>query len=155
MNRFSLLGLYALWLLSTVLLLVGISIPMLTMTQLLIIDNQFSVISGIVTLWQQQHYGLFVIVGLFSLVVPILKLGLLFLLIKPSHGSQTIQTRLLKLMHDFGRWAMLDVMVVAMLIVSVKLGPLASITVHAGLYIFASAILLTMWLTHFVVKQHA
>jgi paraquat-inducible protein A len=155
MKRFSLLGLYALWLLCSVLLLVGISIPMLTMTQLLFIDNQFSVISGIRTLWQQQHYGLFVIVGLFSLVVPIIKLGLLFMLIRPSSGRRTIKQRLLKLMHDFGRWAMLDVMVVAMLIVSVKLGPLASITVHSGLYIFASAILLTMCLTHLVVKQHA
>lgn len=127
---------------------------MLTMTQLLFIENQFSVISGIATLWQQQHYGLFVIVGLFSLVVPMFKLLLLLVMIRPSTGARSAKKRLLKLMHDFGRWAMLDVMVVAMLIVSVKLGPLASITVHTGLYIFATAILLSMWLTHLVVKQH-
>ena len=51
-------------------------------------------------------------------------------------------------MHDYGRWAMLDVMVVAILIVTVKLGAIASIQVHAGLYVFGIAVLLIMFITH-------
>jgi paraquat-inducible protein A len=54
-------------------------------------------------------------------------------------------------MHDYGRWAMLDVMVVAMLIMTVKLGAVASIQIHTGLYIFAAAVLLIMLLTQQVV----
>jgi paraquat-inducible protein A len=55
-------------------------------------------------------------------------------------------------MHEYGRWAMLDVMVVAVLIVTVKLGALASIEIHPGLYIFGIAVLLIMFITQQVVS---
>lgn len=55
-------------------------------------------------------------------------------------------------MHDYGRWAMLDVLVVAMLIVTVKLGMIASIEIHWGFYVFTSAVLLIMPLTRHVTK---
>ena len=57
-------------------------------------------------------------------------------------------------MHDYGRWAMLDVMVVAILIVTVKLGAIASIQIHAGLYIFGTAVLLIMLITQQVVSMN-
>jgi len=47
---------------------------------------------------------------------------------------------------------MLDVMVVAVLIVTVKLGALASIEIHPGLYIFGLAVLLIMYITQQVVS---
>ena len=55
-------------------------------------------------------------------------------------------------MHDYGRWAMLDVMVVAMLIVTVKLGAIASIQIHPGLYVFGAAVLLIMLITQLTVS---
>jgi len=59
------------------------------------------------------------------------------------------------LMHEYGRWAMLDVMVVAVLIVTVKLGAVASIEVHYGLYVFGTAVLLLMLITKWVVHLTA
>ena len=68
-------------------------------------------------------------------------------------GSVTSQVkRYLHLMHEYGRWAMLDVMVVAILIVTVKLGALASVEVHVGFYVFAAAVLLIMFITHRVIR---
>ena len=55
-------------------------------------------------------------------------------------------------MHEYGRWSMLDVLVVAVLIVAVKLGPIASIEVHYGLYVFGIAVLLIMYITNRVVS---
>ena len=55
-------------------------------------------------------------------------------------------------MHDYGRWAMLDVMVVAILIVTVKLGTIASLQIHFGLYIFGAAVLLIMMITGRVIR---
>ena len=43
---------------------------------------------------------------------------------------------------------MLDVFVVAILVVTVKLGAIASITVHFGIYLFTLAVLASMLLTH-------
>jgi paraquat-inducible protein A len=55
-------------------------------------------------------------------------------------------------MHRYGRWAMLDVMVVAVLIMTVKLGAIASIQVHYGLYVFGAAVLIIMLITGYVVR---
>jgi paraquat-inducible protein A len=138
---------------SLILLILGISLPMLTITQLLVIENQFSVVSGILALWDAHKYGLFVLISLFSLGMPFFKLLLIFRLLSTTTRSEKANLRILHVMHDYGRWAMLDVMVVAMLIVSVKMGALASIDIHAGLYVFATAILLIMFLTQMTVKR--
>lgn len=45
---------------------------------------------------------------------------------------------------ELGKWSMLDVYMVAVLIVAVKLGPLAQVTVEPDLYVFGGAVLLSM-----------
>jgi paraquat-inducible protein A len=143
-----------LWLLilASILFAFGIFLPMMTLSKFFIIKNSFSVISGILELLQKGQILLFLIVSGFSIVLPILKIAVLFkLLSNMSRKSEKIKFYL-KLMHDYGRWAMLDVMVVAILIVTVKLGAVASIQVHSGLYVFGSAVLLIMLITHRVVK---
>jgi paraquat-inducible protein A len=135
-------------LLSTCLLLAGLYLPMLTLTKFLFIANSFSVISGILELLQRGHWFLFVLVGLFSVILPIVKILLLFLLLQLREVNSSRYIKTLKLMHDYGRWGMLDVMVVAVMIVAVKLDVIAEIELHAGLYLFAAAVLLIMYITH-------
>lgn len=146
---------YLRWLLllTTALLLVGFFVPMLTLTKLVFFDHSFSIISGIAQLWRDQQYFLFVVIGCFSVVLPLAKIIVLFSLLSPNTHHPEYRKKLLHLMHDYGRWAMLDVMVVAMLIMSVKLGAIASIHVHSGLYIFAAAVILIMLITQQVVKH--
>jgi len=55
-------------------------------------------------------------------------------------------------MHLYGKWSMLDVFVVAVLVVSVKLGAIASVEMRYGLYAFAAAVILTMYVTARVVS---
>jgi paraquat-inducible protein A len=56
--------------------------------------------------------------------------------------------RYIQLMHDYGRWAMLDVMVVAILIVASKLSVIAYVEVHIGLYLFGVSVIMIMLLTN-------
>ncbi|PCJ31258.1 MAG: paraquat-inducible membrane protein A [Gammaproteobacteria bacterium] len=144
--------LQGLLLISTALLIVGIFSPMMTITQFFLFDHSFSVISGIGQLFAEGKLFLFVLIALFSIVLPIAKIALLFNLLSTKNDIGSRRKKLLQLMHDYGRWAMLDVMVVAILIVTVKLGAIASIQIHSGLYIFGSAVLLIMVLTHYAVK---
>ena len=58
------------------------------------------------------------------------------------------QTRLLHQVSVLGKWSMLDVFVVAILVVTIKLGILLNIETHAGIFIFAFAVLGSMLLTH-------
>ncbi len=141
-------------LLTSGLFIAGIFTPMLTLTKLVFFDSSFSIISGIQQLWFDQQYLIFILVGLFSVVLPIAKIALLFNLLSPNPKNVNVRKKLLNLMHEYGRWAMLDVMVVAVLIMTVKLGAVASIQIHSGLYIFAGAVLLIMLLTQQVVKYY-
>jgi paraquat-inducible protein A len=138
--------------LAAILLVSGILTPMFTVSQFIVISTSFSVFSGVLELFRNGQYLLFLVVSGFSLVLPLLKLFVLYRLITPDPQHNRKLTPLLKLMHEYGRWAMLDLMVVAILIVVVKLGTIASIQIHYGLYIFTASILLIMFITRAVVK---
>jgi paraquat-inducible protein A len=134
------------------LLIAGLILPMMTITKLIMFSNSFSVFSAILALLENGHVLLFIIVAGFSIVIPILKIGVLFKLILTRSKHSTSVNRLLHLMHEYGRWAMLDVLVVAILIVAVKLGAIATIEVHSGLFVFGLSVLLIMFITRRVVS---
>ena len=139
--------LLALLVITTVCLAVGLTTPVLTLEKFFIFDNTVSIYSGLVQLLEERRIFLFVIILLFSVVLPIIKLCILFrLLASPAHSSETLH-RYLHLMHQYGKWSMLDVFVVALLVVVVKLGAVASVETHFGLYAFGIAVLLTMAIT--------
>ena len=142
------------WLLvlSSILLGIGLVTPMLTISQFVFIRNSFSVVSGVYELLRNGQFLLFLVIAAFSIGLPILKLLVLFRLVSPSTDNGPATQRYLRLMHEYGRWAMLDVLVVAILVVTVKLGAIASIEVHYGLYTFGAAVLLIMFVTNRVVK---
>ena len=135
------------------LLIAGFMTPMMTITKLVFFSDSFSLLRGIYELFQSGHYFLFILVGGFSVVLPILKILLLFRVITYGAIESEKVNKLVHLMHEYGRWAMLDVMVVAILLVTVKLGAIASIEIHAGLYFFGLAVLLIMFITNMVVND--
>ena len=141
------------WLLvlTTLLLGFGYFMPMLTLTKFLFIDSSFSIVSGLSELYSRGQWFVLLVVGAFSVLLPLIKIGLLFLLLHHREVRSPRFGRLLRLMHDYGRWAMLDVMVVAVMIVTVKLGVVAEIEIPPGLYLFGGAVLLIMYITHRVV----
>ncbi len=145
----------ALLLLAAVCLLVGIFSPIVTLHKLLVFENTFSVISGVMALLSQQKWLLFLVISLFSIVLPLLKLAILFLLVNGRNLEPVRLRSYLHWMHEYGRWSMLDVFVVAVLVVSVKLGAIASVETRYGLYVFTAAILLTMIVTAWVVRLSA
>lgn len=137
---------------TTALFIAGIFLPMVTISQFIVIESSFSVVSGVLELLRNGHILLFIIVALFSIIIPLLKIAVLFRLLAARMLTSPATRRYLRLMHDYGRWAMLDVMVVAVLVVTVKLGAIASIEVHYGLYLFGLAVLLIMLITHRIVR---
>jgi paraquat-inducible protein A len=132
--------------------LVGSLAPLMTLRQLWIFDHTVSLVSGLGALWAEGHYLVFVLIGLFSVAVPALKLGLLAALWNLTPTRQRPLGPVLRLAHGAGRWAMLDVLVVAVLVVAVKLGGLARVEIRYGFYAFAASVLLTMGVTAFSVR---
>ncbi len=134
-----------------ILLIAGMVLPMLTLTKFVFLKNSVSLVSGLHALWLEGKWLIAGVILLFSVVVPVAKLVVLFrLVLRPDSTLES--ERWLGWMHDLGRWGMLDVFVAAVLIVSVKLGSVASVQIHIGLYLFGTAVLLMMGLTHWVVR---
>ena len=137
--------------LASLLLGVGLVSPIVTLEKFVIVENTFSVISGILQLLQENQWFLFFVITGFSVVLPILKLHVLYRLVSNNTAGNERQRRYLHWMHLYGKWSMLDVFVVAVLVVAVKLGAIANVEMRFGLYAFAASILLTMFITARVV----
>lgn len=149
--RLVLLGLLCL---TTVLFAAGVVSPLFTVEKFVFIENTFTLVSALGELWRQQRYGLLLLVGGFSLVLPLLKLLVLYRALRPPSGVTRVN-RYLRWIHEYGRWSMLDVFVVALMVVSLKLGVFFEVRVHYGLYLFTAAIVLTMVITAIVVRRYA
>ncbi len=130
----------------------GIISPMITLKKFVLVENTFSVLSGIIELLKEGKYFVFLIITGFSLVLPLLKFGVLFQILHGNRGRAVHLDKYLHWMHLFGKWSMLDVFVVAVLVVAVKLGVVASVEMRYGLYAFAASVVLTMYVTARVVS---
>ena len=129
---------------------VGIWAPVMTLTKLILVHNTYSVLSGIWEFYLQRNYVLFALLALFTLVLPTVKLALLFYSWNRPHAAHR---RLLRWMDAVGKWSMLDVFVVAIVITSVKLGSLATTELHYGLYVFAASVVMIMLASHVVYRE--
>ena len=134
------------------LLLAGLVAPIITLRKFVLVENTFSVLSGVVELLQNGQIFLFLLLTGFSVVLPVLKLGVLYRLVSRNTAMQGRGRRLLHWMHLYGKWSMLDVFVVAVLVVAVKLGAIVDVEMRFGLYAFAASVLLTMFITARVVS---
>ena len=130
----------------------GIFLPILTITKLLVVSNEVSILTGLYQLIEEQQYFIFVVIFSFSIVLPILKLYYLFLLSATKAVEDQAYSKYLHLMHRYGRWSMLDVFVIAILIMTVKLGALASVQIEPGMYYFTAAVILLMIITSVMVN---
>jgi paraquat-inducible protein A len=80
--------------------------------------------------------------------VPLLKLiGLAIMLLGIHRGSETGligKTRLYRVVEAIGRWSMIDIFVVSVLIALVRFGSVASINAGLGAAFFAGVVVLTI-----------
>ena len=129
--------------LSLVLLIIGIFSPTMTLRKLIVVKHTMSIAAGLVTLWKNEQYGLFVLIGVFSIVFPIVKNLLLLYIVLIADWTRTSVYKTINWLERLGRWSMLDVFVVALLIIVVKLRFMAQVEVHSGVYLFAASVLLT------------
>jgi paraquat-inducible protein A len=108
-----------------------------------------TIFSGVVFLLQHGMWPLAAIVFIASIFVPLLKLVILiFLLISVQRGSRwrpRDRTKLYRVTEAIGRWSMVDVYVVTILVALVRLGNLASIEAQAGAVFFCAVVIITMF----------
>ena len=136
---------------STGLLLTGLSLPLMHAQQMIFWKSSYSVWTGVVALWHANELLLAAVLFFFSIVFPVAKLSALAVIwwVRLADGQREV---LLHWLEMLGKWSMLDVFVVAILIVLVKLGPLARVSPRVGVYVFTAAILVSMLTTMHVTR---
>lgn len=107
-----------------------------------------TILGGVKEFVQTGFWPLALIVFLASVAVPMLKLlGLVVMLVGVHRRSPTglrARTRLYRFVEAIGRWSMIDVFVVSVLIAVVRFGNLASINAQVGATCFAAVVVLTI-----------
>jgi paraquat-inducible protein A len=110
-----------------------------------------TILSGVIELIQAQMWPLAILVFLASITVPLLKLaGLILMLVMTGEGSATRlrdRTRLYRLVDSIGRWSMIDVFMITILVALVRMGFIATVLPGGGAIAFASVVVLTMFAT--------
>jgi paraquat-inducible protein A len=110
--------------------------------------SENTVWDGVVKFYQSRDYVIALIVLLASILIPLLKLfGLSFVVLTTRFGFQRMKkfrTGLFRFIDSIGRWAMLDVFVVAIWVAVVKIGQLADVTPGRGLLPFGCVVVLTL-----------
>lgn len=137
---------------SALLLTIGLVAPIITFNKFIFIQNTFSILTACWNLLKEGQLFLFIVITLFSIILPIFKIALLAKLILSKALISTKTNTTLNLMHRFGKWSMLDVFVVAILVVVVKLGAIGTVEKHIGLYAYGGAAILIMLLTNMVIN---
>jgi paraquat-inducible protein A len=113
--------------------------------------QQDTIMSGVVYMWSNGSWVLASVVFIASIVVPMLKmLSLTVLLIgvqRRSSRQPQQRTKLYRFLELIGRWSMLDVYVVTILVALVQVQSLAVVRPGAGVIAFAAVVVLSMLAT--------
>ena len=149
-NTFHKLILNLLIITALVLLAMGVFLPMMTLQKFYFFENQVSLYSALNELLFNREWILFVVIFIFSIVFPIVKSLFLFLVVNMGQQKKQAYKTFLKVLSGIGKWSMLDVFVVAILLVTVKLEMIADVQIHQGIYAFGASVLLTMVLTQWI-----
>ncbi len=147
---------------AAIFLAIGLSTPILTVvaqSQVAVLGDvvlQFEskgIFSTCVALFEREEWFIALLLLLFSMVIPVLKIVVSFgVLIVPGKAQRRRFERLLR---HVGKWSMTDVFVVGVLLAffAADAGKLTDADIEAGLYFFAGYALLSLLATQILIAE--
>jgi len=138
---------WAYWIAAVILYLPANLLPIMN-TSSLFDSQRDTIMSGVIFLWHEGDWPLALLVFFASIMVPMLKLiAIAYLLVTVQIGKtdrRHQRARLYRLLEFVGRWSMLDIYVVTILVALVHLQSLALIEAGPGALAFGAVVVLTM-----------
>ncbi len=139
---------WALVLAAAVLYIPANLLPIMT-TASLFGSQQDTIMSGVIFLWRSGSWPLAAVVFFASVMVPLLKIiALIYLnasVQRRSQRSPLQRTRLYRMVEFVGRWSMLDIYVITMLVALVNFQGIATIQAGPAAIAFGAVVVLTMF----------
>ncbi|MCO7250203.1 paraquat-inducible protein A [Pseudoalteromonas sp. Ps84H-4] len=142
----------AAWLITSVACYIPANIYPIMYTTSLGDETPSTIIGGVMILWNSGSYPIAMIIFLASVVVPLAKALILsflcFMVMQPANRQTKSYTRIYQLTEFIGKWSMIDVFVVAILVALVQLGNLMSVTPGIGTIFFTTMVICQMLAAH-------
>ncbi len=125
-------------------------LPVLQVESTLQGTRQSTIVGGVVQFWHAGDYPVALIIFIASVMIPILKILSIAVLCLGARSGRWPRalTRLYRVTDYVGRWSMVDVFVVAILVGVVQLGSVMTIDAGEGALAFAGVVLLTIFAAH-------
>lgn len=123
-------------------------LPMMTVVELGDV-TEHTIIGGMLSFWRSGAYPIAIVIFTASIVIPLLKIVALTWLCLAATGKVSPSPKMLGKIYWFtellGRWSMVDIFVVGILVALVQLGNYMTITVGPGAVAFGGVVVLTMF----------
>ena len=113
----------------------GISLPIVKLDTLYVFSQTPSLIDIVMGLWQDDGKALSLVLVLFSMVLPVLKMSVAFL-------SISQKKRIPGWAGILSKWSMMDVLLVALVVFAVKTSGIANAVSQPGIWFYGASTLL-------------
>lgn len=121
----------------------------ITITTAVGVRQSDTILSGVIFFFQSGSWEIATIIFFASIFVPFAKLSILIFLLltvqAKSGWRSKDRTALYRLTEAVGRWSMVDIYVVTILVALVKLGAIATIEAGPAAFYFAAVVVVTMF----------
>ncbi len=121
--------------------------PIMTVTEFGVAQPT-TIFGGVISFWQTKAYPVSIIIFIASVMIPSIKLISLFSLCAVAKGWINIDAKFATKLYWFtelvGRWSMIDIFVVSILVGLIQLGNLMTINTGPAAIAFAAMVILTM-----------
>jgi len=130
--------------LATVFFALGVMLPAIRFTTVLVWTNQHSIATIIWALYKNEEFFLCFVIFMFSIFFPFLKLFYLLTLVTSPDLPAEFRDKSISAMEWLGRYSMTDVMVLALMIFYINASGYTEASVLPGIYFFAASTIMTM-----------
>ncbi|MEM1074532.1 MAG: paraquat-inducible protein A [Pseudomonadota bacterium] len=136
------------WLITGVLFLIPGNLFPLLINSILGSTSGHTILEGVILFYEAGNYTVALVILVASFVLPIAKILIIAFLLLSIEFRWAVDHHKRLIMYEFielvGRWSMIDIFVVALLVGLVQLGPVATIQPAIGCLAFAASVICTM-----------
>ena len=133
---------------AAILYIPAMTLPVMTLRELGDVAPT-TIVEGMLDFWKAGDYPIALVIFTASILIPLLKIVALMWLCAAATGRVDPSPRMLAkvywLTELLGRWSMIDIFVVGILVALVQLGAYMSVTPGPGALAFGSVVILTMF----------
>ncbi len=125
-------------------LILGLTIPILRVEKFFLFEDLISIVGAIDELARSGEYLLALVILLFSVVFPTIKIFVADYIWRARNVEHRSVQKAVKLIDFLGKWSMLDVFIVGMIVISAKSSGMANATSQPGMYYFGASVICSM-----------